>query len=487
MVNNFKLLNNTYNLPNYTHPLFDEYKAFIQLSNAVYKGSSAWIEDGKITDLDRAKRFLPSEERETPDRYQARLLRSRWSDAYKSAINGFTGILAQFTIKPETLGWKNESDRHEIFNNIDMQGSSLAAFLIKCDRAALLDGYCGVLVEFPRQPTDDEGNPIVVNAAIEREIGLRPYLTLIKREDIINWRITRRLNGSLFLEKLVVRRIDEVPKGEYGVEYKERFWELTPGKYLVWEIVDDEAILIDEATTTLDYIPLTFYPSNTLEPFEAMPPLYDLALDNISHYQIGSDYREKLHYLSLLFPVRKGLIDSQVGSNLPPLILSPGYIIDLPTGCELELKETTGVGIEASRQALLDLQEAMTRRSLEFFGAATPTMTATEANLRAMSGRANLKLMATDKESAVEQIFSDWQTWENVDGEFDCGIVIDKSVFRTSLSAQEIATYSNLVTVGQMSQEAFIKLLGESGALPESVNVEEEIQGAVANGITEEE
>lgn len=475
------------NLPSYQHPLYQEFTDILTTSNDVYSGICRWIQGGKITDLSKAKKFLPSEERETSDRYQARLLRSRWSDAYKSAINGFTGILAQFSIKPETLGWKSESDRHKIFNNIDMQGSSLAAFLIKCDRAALLDGYCGVLVEFPRQPTDEEGNPIVINAAIEREIGLRPYLTLIKREDIINWRVSRRLNGNLFLEKLVVRRIDEVPKGEYGVEYKERFWELTPGKYLVWEIVDGEAILIDEATTTLPFMPLTFYPSNTLEPFEAMPPLYDLALDNISHYQIGSDYREKLHYLSLLFPVRKGLIDSPLSSNPPPLILSPGFIVDLPAGCELELKETTGVGIEASRQALLDLQEAMTRRSLEFFGSVTPTMTATEANLRAMSGRANLKLMATDKESAVEQIFSDWQTWENVDGEYDCGIVIDKSIFRTRLSAQEIATYSNLVTVGQMSQEAFIKLLGESGALPESINVEDEIQGEIAGSVTEEE
>ena len=456
------------NLPNYQHPNYNEFSPYLEFSQAAYEGLSAWILNGKVTDDRLAQKMLPPEEKEPKERYRMRLIRSRWQDFYKRTIEGFSGILSQFTVNPETLNWLSVEEREKQLNNVDLQGSSLQSFLIQADREAMLKGFCAILVEFPRRPTD-----IIDNAAIEQEIGLRPYLSLIKREDIINWFVDYDISGALVLKKLIIRRNLARPKGNYGIEFYTQYWELMPGNYLVWEVEGEKSILVEEIPISLPYIPIVFYPTNQINPFDLKPPLYDLALDNLAHYQIYSDYREMLHFLSLPVFVRKGYATNEGRKDvIPPLILSPAFVADVPLEGDIKIIETSGEGISLNREALADLETGILRRSLEFFSGITSNMTATEANFRSTQTKANLQLLSSQKQSSVQEIFDLWASWLNIEQQGQ-GIIIDKSIFKPPLTPQAIQAFSQLVIQGQLDFETFLEILKQGQGLPEGIEINE--------------
>ncbi|MEO1522887.1 MAG: DUF4055 domain-containing protein [Cyanobacteria bacterium J06633_2] len=451
---------NDASLPSYQCMAYRKFAPLLETSMDVYEGITAWVVNDEVIDSHKACRYLPQEEKESDDAYRNRLLRSLFINFYRPAITGFSGLLSDFELNQDIHPSLTQYE-----DNVDLQGNSITAFFASTDKAVMRDGFVGVLIEFPEGRVDDAGQEA---AAGDR----RPYLILVERSNIINWRWS---TDGAYLEQLTIRRVEVRQEDRFGEKEVTVYQVWTPGRYEIWEQEEDGDVeFVSESTFSLSFIPFVPYSVSEANPFESRPPLYDLALQNIAHYQELSDDREVRHKCNLPVPVRKGYMGAgginQSGN--PPLVIGPNSVVDVPPDGDFYFREPSGVAIASNRTAIMDLEERMLKEALSFFGGEGIERTAREVELRSSQTRASLSLLAHYKESAVQRIFKVWSLWMNSD-QFDGGITINKSLLSSPLEPSAIQVFSNLVTLGQLPVETFWQILKEGKRLPKSIDVDE--------------
>lgn len=363
-------------------------------------------------ELKNAKqKYLPKEDAEPDKAYKNRLGRSQFDSRFAPAIRGHAGLLSDFVLtddSPESLKTAQK--------NIDQQGNSLQSFFTDADEAVLRDAGCGILVEFPPNPTDTEGNPLIRSAAEEAQFGLRPYLVKIDRRDILNWRIAY-FQGRATIQQVTIRENRMVDEGDFGVRPKTYFRVLKPGSFEVWELVEQKGqwinTLVDRGFTNLNTVPLVWYSVSDNGLFEGMPPFLNLARLNIEHLQKRSSLNEVLHKCNLPVPVRKGFIKTLADLLKPiaKLIIGPNSVVDIPSDGDFYFAEPTGNAIAATQADIEKLEGAMDRLSLAFLNGGETQRTATEVMLDTAQTQATLSGMAERKQSAIEQIFEFWRQY----------------------------------------------------------------------------
>ena len=245
----------------------------------------------------RAK-YLPQEVGEPTDAYTGRIGRSSYPSTYRDAIRSFSGLLSRFQISeaPKTL--------EASLNDIDMRGSSLRRFLSDVDQLVLRDGAAAILVEMP--PAEPG-----VNSKIEEiRSGRRPYLVLLERSQVINWR-SHLEGGREVIDLVVIRLEEEVPDGDYGSKTQEVFMVMVPGAYRkvtlkVTKSGTYQEEVLEEGTTSLNEIPLVWMGATTNAIGSSDVVLDALAQLSIEHMQLRSDLAELIHKCALPAGVRVG-------------------------------------------------------------------------------------------------------------------------------------------------------------------------------------
>ncbi|MBD3882169.1 DUF4055 domain-containing protein [Phormidium tenue FACHB-886] len=416
--------------------------------------------------------YLPQEEREPPKAYTNRLKRTRFDNRYTPAIKGYAGLLTQFALLEDTA----ETIASNI-ENIDQQGNSLKAFLLQADEMVLRDGGCGILVEFPIDPTDETGEPLIQSAADEQEFGLRPYVVLIDRRNILNWDVSY-IQGIPVINRVTIAETVEVPDGEFGCTMRTRYRVLRPGSYQVWELqlVQGQWIkyLVDEGVTNLDRVPLIWYSLSKGELFKGSLPFQDVAELNIEHFQKRSENNEVLRKCNLPVPVRKGYQRSpeEIKSGAK-LTIGPNSLVDVPVDGDFYFAEPTGNAIASTQANITALEEAIDRLSLAFLTGGEAQKTATEVIIDSAQCQSSLQSMAERKASAVQQVFEFWTqyTGEEAIG----GIAVDAKVLKLPSSAQDVQVILDAMGL-KISNKLGLQMLLERGWLPEETDLEEELQ-----------
>ena len=474
------------------HPVIKNQLPTLGFLNAAYKGKQAWFEDyprttnknqgiekvittqknNSIVDFALAECFLPLEELEREavyrHKYYYRLRRSRWKPLLKETIKVFCGILSNYIVKEETYSYQADK-KEEWLNNIDLIGNNHYSFFSKCDRLALLEGWCAVWVNssMVENPPD--------NFIEQQKLDYRPYLQIIKRSQITDYQIANLSNGEHFLIKLVYKETVY----EEGQEI-EQFVEILIGEVNIYRRDDSDKKkyeLFENKKYDLSYIPIVFYPINNADPFEQEFPLLEIAEDNKVHYQIYSDYRESLHYQSLPVFVRIGLIrNAGDAEGLSPVTISPYAVVDLPENGDLKIVETSGVAINLNKEELKEIEASILSKSLAFLDRSSP-MTATEATLRSVQFKASFDVFADQKSSAITEIFKIWADWRGTQLEGQ-GITINDSIFKLT-SPELIREFKDLLSQGFLDLETFWKLLDYWGTLPKGINIEEVLEKVI--------
>lgn len=462
------------NLPSYQAIAYRERLPDLCFVEDAFCGLGAWYRDGAVRDEKKAQKYLPRETKERSDSYKSRFSRSVFFEKFKPAIKGFAGILPVDSLSDDVFPGIEECQ-----TDVDLRGTNLEAFFSAADEAALRDGAVGIMVEFPRQPRDEKGQKLIRSAADEKKFKLRPYLCIIERQQIINWKVSYA-NGKMRIEMLCLKEHTMEPDGLYGEKEATYYRILRPGSWELWEVKRVqgkwEAELIDEGGTTLKEIPLVMYSVTDVCPFDAEPPFKNLAEMNFSHYQLYSDYRELIRKLCLPVPVRKGLVmPGAPVDNLPPLILGPNSCVDIPTDGDFYFAEPSGAAIAAIRLELDKLVEEMTRVTLGFLSSESgEAKTATEVQLAAGSTQASLAGMALMKESAIEEVFRLWASYYGQEAGGSASI--NKDILQVRLDPQIIAAYSAMAAQNQISLLTFLKMLKEGQVLPRDVEPDTEAE-----------
>ena len=423
--------------------------------------------DGESPGRSVRAQYLPQEVGEPLDAYHGRIGRSSYPSTYRDAIRSFSGLLSRFQLN------EPPSSLEAAENDVDMRGSSLRRFLSDVDQLVLRDGAAAILVEMPPQ------DPGVTSKIEEIRAGRRPYLVLLERTQVINWR-SHLEGGREVLDLVVVRLEEEVPDGDYGSKTQEVFMVMVPG---AWRKVILKAMrngmwteeVIDEGTTSLSEIPLVWMGATTNAIGSSDVIMDALANLSIEHMQLRSDLAELIHKCALPAGVRVG--DSLLPDGSPkPLTIGPNSVLDLPEGGDFRWAEIGGGSLQRHQEEVVHVEKLMKEASLSFLWGDGGNRTATEAALASSQVSSQVRALIEGKLSAFRQLMHFWTQYSGEQLHAEAGIALSDSLIGRPMEAVDVAQIVNLQTNNLISHQTTLEELQRGGVLDPDLNIQEELE-----------
>lgn len=345
------------------------------------------------------KAYLPQWPNESAESYQARLAVATLYPAYSRTVEVMAG---KPFAKPLTLGDDVPSRIVEWCDDIDLQGRNLHTFAADIMRDVIGYGVSGVLVDYPRA----DG---VRTLADEQAMGARPYFTRYAPGTVLGWRTAMR-NGATVLTQLRLLESVEVDDGLYATKTIEQVRVLAPGAWATYRKAEaankvSEWVLFEEGTTTLSAIPFVFFYGQRTGFGVGMPPLLELAHQNVEHWQSASDQSTILHVARVPILTIIGAEDDT------QITVGASSAVKLPLGADMRFVEHSGASIAAGRQSLLDLEERMRQTGAELLVIKPGQITATQVQSESDANKSALQRIAEGIEDALDQalqLAADW-------------------------------------------------------------------------------
>ncbi len=412
-------------------------------------------------------KYIHQEQKEDSKHYRDRLARVRLDNRFKPAVNGYAGLLSEFALNDDLA-----PTIQAYAENIDGFGNNIHTFLNECDQMVLRDGWCGVFVDSSALSSSINSQADLLSS------GNRPYLVAVDRRNIPNWDY-EIVGGEIALNRVTIRELRQIPKGRYGFDIEPFYRVYYPDGFEVYQLKENggkfKSILVDDGATNLGYIPLVYYSVCESSYFQASVPFINLAHLNIEHLQKRSQLNEVLRKCNLPVPVRKGLIRTVDDlKKAPPVVIGPNHALDIPAEGDFYFAEPSGSAIAQTKEDISNLEMAMDRVSLAFLTGGENNKTATEVLLNTAQTSANLKTMATRKESAIQQIFDYWVGYT---GEEEGGTAtIDSSILQLPITPEQINRLTELATSRFISQETLLHELKLGKALSRDFDIQREVQ-----------
>lgn len=347
------------------------------------------------TDAMRAlgKQLLPQWPQEKSDSYKARLASATLHPVFKrtvlvNAARPFSRSVSFSESTPQKL--------KDLMDDVDLQDSSIGAFAYGLMTNCLAYGLTGVLVDYPKA----DG---IKTKAEEKASGVRPYLTQYPPQTILGW----KTSGKSLAQIRLLESVD-VEDGDYATKTIEQVRVLTPGAWQIFRQNTNDAELwdlIEEGTTTLDFIPFMFFYGTRDSLGVGTSPLIDLAFQNVEHWQSSSDQQTILHVARVPILFAKGFGDAEIviGASAATSTENPD--------ADLSYVEHTGASISAGRQSLLDLEDRMRATGAELISQKPSHITATQVGAEGEAQKSTLQQIVEMFEESLEVCLNYMSAW----------------------------------------------------------------------------
>ena len=432
----------------------------------LWKGIDALISQGRI--------YLPQKDLEKDQVYIKRLKHATLYNMFSRAVEGLVGrvfskVLSVIDIPESNQPW---------FEDIDFLGNNLDMFAKDVFETAMVEGVSFILVDYP--PSEDFDNKEDENKVARAR---RPYWVHLKPHEVIGWRFSNK-KGPPELEHVRVRQYIEEPDGEYGVVYKERVRVYSPGmckEYIRRYDEKDASVLYTEYPMSIDMIPIIPVFTHRTGLYTAEPPLYDLAILNIRHYQSNSSQDHILDYSR--FPVLFGkLIFSETGSETP---MGPSSMIHTNNvDADLRYVEHSGAAIKAGAESLKELEDRIAALSHEpLLTRRSGHETATRVAIDSAAASSALQAWALQLKDALEQALVVTAAWAGGDVK-QAGSIQMNTDYALTISSTDAANLIQLRQAGELSRTTLWAELSRRGLLgpdfdPETESTDLNTEGAV--------
>ena len=222
-------------------------------------------------------------------------------------------------------------------------------------------------------------------------------------------------------------------------------------------------------TTSISFGGIVEITRSKYSPLTSQPPLLDLAITNIAHFQKYSDYSIGLH---LTIPV----LGRKAGNTNKKIEVIGHYtIFEIPTDGDLKYVEPTGAGLAPQRTDLLDLEEKMAVMGAAMLARKTPTpKTATEEILSHVKEESDLATAARSLKDGLELALKHWAMYlgKPSGGSVSLGATVEELM----LSPEEIRAFGEMVVNRVISKQTVREILKEADKLPETFNEQEELK-----------
>jgi hypothetical protein len=418
-------------------------------SSAVAEMASDWPLLSALMGGTRAMRaagqaFLPKFPAEDDSAYKARL-----STAVLTNFFGRTcAVMASKPFSQEIGLGKISADMAKLVKDIDGQGSELQSFAETLFRGCLSHGVAGVLVDCPAVMG-------VKNKADERRAGIRPYWAHYPASTILGAK-AKRIGGEWRLMQLRLLETAVEDDGEFGEKAIEQVRVLTPGAWAIWRKKAqsltgvNEWEVLEEGTTSLDFIPCVFFYGQRAGFGMGTSPLLDLAYLNAEHWQSSSDQQTILHVARV--PI---LFGSGFESSTPIAIGGSSAVIVSDDNAKLQYVEHSGAALDAGRQSILDLEDRMRQAGAELLVKRRSSVTATQVVSEGDANKCILQSIVESFEDGLNACLAHTARWI---GDSAPGVVdLFKDFGVDSLTDASAALLLDAAVAGKISDETFFE------------------------------
>ena len=329
--------------------------------------------------------------------YQKRIDLTPLDNHCKNVINIYSSFIWRL---PPTRNFGNlveDQALQSFIKDADMDGRSLNSFMAEAQMWSGVYGHVWLMMDKPA---------VVANTrADELAQEVRPYLTLITPENVLDWRYERSSNGRYELAMLKVREWIEEEDAFY------RIWEKDTIK--AYEVIGENARLVENVPNPLGIIPAVCLYGNR-------SPIRGIGVSDITDVaQMQRAIYNELSEIEQLIRI----------SNHPSLVKSVDTDAGAGAGSVIEVSDTdsiqpyllqpSGGNLDAIRASITDKVESINR--MTHMGAVRATDAQTKSGVALQTEFQLLNAKLSEKadllELAEEQLWNLFAMWQGINSD----------------------------------------------------------------------
>ena len=342
---------------------------------------------------------------ELDNEFNQRLANTPCDNHCKNIIQIYSSFLFRVRPSRDFGSMQDEASLQNFLKDADLEGNSLNALIKQAQNYASIYGQCFMILDKPNIQTN--------TAAEELDQDIRPYLSIVTSENVLDWNYVRQPNGKYELNYLKIREEVDREGGTYM-----RIWYLDRIDTLYMP-EREEPKLVDSVPNMIGKIPaVVLYNSKSHKRGIGQSDLTDIADLQKSIYNEYSEMEQLIRLTNHPSLVKTPSVNASAGA---------GAVIEMPDELEPNLKpyllQPSGSSLQSIMDSINNKVESINR--IAHTGAIRTTKTGISSGVALQTEfellNARLSEKADNLQIAEEQLFNLYAMFQNTtfDGEIN--------------------------------------------------------------------
>ena len=369
---------------------------------------------------------------ELDNEFNQRLANTPCDNHCRNIIQIYSSFLFRVRPSRDFGSMQDEASLESFLKDADLEGNNLNSVIKHAQNYASIYGHCFMVLDKPNIQTETKADELAQD--------IRPYLSIVTPENVLDWNFERQPNGKYELNYLKIREEVDRDGGQYL-----RMW--YPDRIdTVYMPKREEPRLIDTVQNMIGKIPaVILYNSKSHKRGIGQSDLTDIADLQKSIYNEYSEMEQLIRLTNHPSLVKTPSVNASAGA---------GAVIEMPDEMEPNLKpyllQPSGASLTAIMDSINNKVESINRIAHTGAVRTTKTQVASGVALQTEFELLNARLSekADNLQLAEEQLFKLYAMFQNV--EFDGEINYPDS-FNIRDYATDLMFYQQAKAVGVQS------------------------------------